>query len=417
MNDEPAMEPAKEAAKTAPVDRGENIGMMEPLLIAEGSRFRSRLTDLALELAQRSAAFRGSLPQSMLASLADLVRAMNCYYSNLIEGHNTHPIDIERAQKNDYSRNSHKRNLQLEAKAHIGVQKWIDEGGLKGRAVSIDGIRETHRRFCELLPDEFLCAEDPETKKRVRVVPGEPRTLDVRVGNLIPISPGAVPRFLDRFSQVYSRLGKTETILAAAAAHHRLTWIHPFLDGNGRVARLMSHATFLDTLDTGAVWSVARGLARSEVGNYKERLAACDATRRNDLDGRGHLSEEALVAFTEYFLRVCIDQVDFMEKLMQPQEFRTRILSWAGEEIKLKKLPPESGRILEAVLYHGGELSRAEAIASGTSERSAQRIVAALIDKGVLASDSSRAPLRLVFPAALAPRWMPGLYPAEDRRG
>jgi hypothetical protein len=66
---------------------------MEPLLIAEGSRFRSSATDLAFELAQRSAAFRGSFPQSLLASLADLVRAMNCYYSNLIEGHNTHPVD------------------------------------------------------------------------------------------------------------------------------------------------------------------------------------------------------------------------------------------------------------------------------------------------------------------------------------
>lgn len=31
------------------------------------------------------------------ASLADLVRVMNCYYSNLIEGHDTRPRDIERA--------------------------------------------------------------------------------------------------------------------------------------------------------------------------------------------------------------------------------------------------------------------------------------------------------------------------------
>jgi hypothetical protein len=66
-----------------------------------------------------------------LASLADLVRAMNCYYSNLIEGHDTHPIDIERALKSDYSNDAKKRDLQLEAQAHIAVQKWIDAGGLK----------------------------------------------------------------------------------------------------------------------------------------------------------------------------------------------------------------------------------------------------------------------------------------------
>ena len=77
---------------------------------------------------------------------------MNCYYSNLIEGHDTHPVDIERALKNDYSADSAKRNLQLEAKAHIAVQQWIDEeGGLVTQAASMDGICEIHRRFCELL--------------------------------------------------------------------------------------------------------------------------------------------------------------------------------------------------------------------------------------------------------------------------
>ncbi len=101
---------------------------MEPLLIGEDSRHRGELTDLAVDLAAKSAGFRRSLPQGLLAALADLVRAMNCYYSNLIEGHDTHPVDIERALKNDYSTDPKKRDLQLEAKAHIAVQRWIDRG-------------------------------------------------------------------------------------------------------------------------------------------------------------------------------------------------------------------------------------------------------------------------------------------------
>src|SRR5437763_6064796 len=136
--------------------RGESIGLMEPLLIGESSKHRAGLTDLALELAQKSAGFRRSLPESLLASLADLVRAMNCYYSNLIEGHDTHPIDIERALKGDYSKDAKKRDLQLEAKAHISVQQWIDRGGLTGRALTADAISEVHRRFCDLLPDDLL---------------------------------------------------------------------------------------------------------------------------------------------------------------------------------------------------------------------------------------------------------------------
>src|SRR5437867_1174435 len=194
-------------------DRGESPAEMEPLLIGETSRFRGSLTDFAVELAQKAAGIRRSLPESLLKSLADLVRSMNCYYSNLIEGHETHPIDIERALKNDYSKDAKKRDLQFEAKAHIAVQQWIDNRGLKGRSLTIDGIRETHSRFCTLLPDDLLWVED-RSGKRIRVVPGEPRLRDVQVGDHVAISALAVPRFLRRFEDVYSNLGKTETILS-----------------------------------------------------------------------------------------------------------------------------------------------------------------------------------------------------------
>ncbi|MEE8606038.1 MAG: Fic family protein [Nitrospiraceae bacterium] len=385
---------------------------MEPLLVSESSRHRTALTDVAVELAAKSAGFRRSLPGGVLTALTDLVRAMNCYYSNLIEGHDTHPVDIERALKNDYSADAEKRNLQLEAKAHITVQKWIDEGGLTGRATTADGLTEIHRHFGELLPEELLWTEDPETGERIKLIPGELRQRDVKVGRLIPVSPGALPRFLERFEAVYGKLGKTDTILAAASAHHRLLWIHPFLDGNGRVARLMSYAMLLETLDTGGVWSIARGLARDE-GTYKSQLMACDAERRNDLDGRGHLSEEALAKFTRFFLSTCIDQVEFMEVLVQPDRLRDRILIWTEEEIRAGALPPKSGAVLEAVLYRG-ELPRGEvAHIIDTSERQARRVTSALLGGEVLVSESSRAPLRLAFPAKLAARWMPGLFPEQ----
>jgi Fic family protein len=391
-------------------DRGENVSLMEPLLIGSDSNHRPALTDLAVELAARSAGFRRSLPDSLLSSLADLARAMNCYYSNLIEGHDTHPIDIERALKGDYSQDAKKRDLQLEAKAHIAVQQWIDTGGLKIPATTYESITEFHRRFCEALPEDLLWVEDPATKEKIKVIPGELRHRDVAVGRHIPISAPAVPRFLRRYEEVYVKLGKTETIIATAAAHHRLVWIHPFLDGNGRVARLVSHATLLEALDTGAVWSIARGLARN-VDAYKGHLAACDLPRRIDLDGRGNLSEENLAAFSKFFLNVCLDQVKFMEGLMQPNQLRARILLWAEEEIRLNKLPPQANNILDALLYRGA-LPRGDAAAIiSTGERHARRVVSALIDQGVVTSETTRAPLRLAFPASLASRWMPGLFP------
>ena len=402
----------KNAAKIPADDRGEPVTLMEPMLIGEGSRHRGVLTDLAVELAAQAAGFRRSLPEGVVSALCGLVRSMNCYYSNLIEGHDTHPVDIERALKEDYSADQKKRDLQLEARAHIAVQEWIDEGGLRGRATAAAGLRETHARFCALLPEELLWGENPETGERFKLTPGAYRTRDVKVGRHVAISAGAVPRFLERFEEVYTGKGKTDQILCTAAAHHRLLWIHPFIDGNGRVARLMSHAMLLESLDTGGIWSVARGLARSEA-DYKQHLANCDLERRNDLDGRGSRSEEALAAFTEFFLETCLDQVRFMEQLVEPNRLRKRILRWAREECESSDLPAKAGMLLEAILYRG-EVPRGDVSSLlDYSDRQARRVVAALLEREVIASASSRAPLRLHFSARLAPYWMPGLFPEK----
>ena len=395
-------------------DRDEWVAMAQPLLISQGNRQRGDLVDQCLDLVRKSAGFYRSLPPPLMQSLAELVRAMNCYYSNLIEGHDTHPIEIERALRNDYSADPRKRDLQHEAKAHIAVQEWIDAGGLNGRAFTADGIRELHRRFGELLPAGLLTVEDPATGRRAPVVPGEFRQRDVQVGQHVAVSAGAVPRFMDLFDHTYSPLRKTEAILAMAAAHHRLVWIHPFLDGNGRVARLMSHAVALELLGTGGVWSVARGLARN-VREYKSLLANCDMPRRNDYDGRGPLSEEALVEFTRFFLLVCLDQVEFMETLVQPDRLRARILMWAEEETRIGRMPQQGGAVLEAILYRG-ELGRGDAgRVIGTGDRQARRVVSDLLDRGVVVSENPRAPLRLAFPATLAARWLPGLFPDHSR--
>jgi len=121
-------------------------------------------------------------------------------------------VDIERALRNEYSTDAHNRDLQLEAQTHIAVQQWIDGGGLKGRrALTAEGLREIHDRFYELVPDDLLWIEDPKTEERVPVIPGELRNRDVQVGSLVAVNPGGLPRFLQRFEEVYGKVGKTES--------------------------------------------------------------------------------------------------------------------------------------------------------------------------------------------------------------
>jgi len=383
---------------------------MEPMLVSSSSAMRDGLADKALELAERSAGFRRSLPDGIVDALSDLVRAMNCYYSNLIEGHDTHPVDIERALNEEFSNDPEQRDLQLEAKAHIEVQVWIDEGGTDGAAARSDAIIEIHRRFCEKLPDDLLWVDNPDSGERVSVIPGELRDRNVRVGQHVAISPGAVPRFLTRFEEAYRNLGRVDRVLAAAAAHHRLLWIHPFVDGNGRVVRLMSYVMLREALDTGGIWSVARGLARREA-EYKRHLQACDGPRRGDRDGRGTLSEAALATFVDFFLDICLDQISFMEELVEPDRLRDRMLIWAEEEIRGDRLPPKSELVLETILYRGSLPRKDVADLLSVGDRQARRITSALIKYGVVKSPTNRADLNLAFPAASAARWLPGLFP------
>ncbi|MHC2440244.1 hypothetical protein [Bradyrhizobium sp. USDA 4451] len=102
--------------------------------------------------------------------------------------------------------------------------------------------------------------------------------------------------------------------------------------------------------------------------------------RRNDLDGRGTLSGEALAKFAIFFLQTCIDQVTFMQGLLQPDQLRNRILIWAEEETRVDRLLQKSGAILEAILFRG-ELPRGDVAALlQTSERSARRVTSALLE-------------------------------------
>ena len=371
------------------------------------------LENLAFDLAREASELSAQLHPIVRLSVAELVRSMNCYYSNLIEGHNTHPRDIDRALANDYSTDPRKRDLQLEARAHIEVQRMIDARADFPRPPASRAFLEwTHREFCSRLPDSLLVVENPDTRERLQVVPGELRTRGVVVGRHIPPAAEELPAFMDRFEQAYSseRLTKPRQAIAAAAAHHRLLWIHPFLDGNGRVTRLMSHAMLLELGVGSALWSISRGLARRST-EYKRLLMAADEPRKGDLDGRGALSQSALIDFCSFFLECCLDQVRYMRELLEPSELQRRIELYVRDEEDAERLPKRSFTVLREALL-SGELERGRVpTLIDTSERTARRVISALVEKGLLVSQSHKAPLRLGFPIDVVERWFPSVYP------
>jgi Fic family protein len=292
--------------------------------------------------------------------------------------------------------------------------------------VSQEFLCHLHREFYGQLPEEFLIVTDPDTGRESRVVPGELRKEPVKIGRHVPPESGSLEALLKRFGEFYapdSHHGAAK-LVAAAAAHHRFMWIHPFLDGNGRVARLCAEAYFHRIPVSGyGLWSVSRGLARRNT-DYKAALSWADASRRNDLDGRGNLSNEGLIHFCRFFLEVCLDQVEYMSDLLKLEELIQRIRHYVdlrnrgmvpGPTGKKHPLRSKASGMLQDVLIHGSS-TRGEVIhASGLKERTGRNLLGMLLEEGLLVSDTPKGEVRLGFPIHAAGWFFPELYPVVGR--
>jgi len=270
-----------------------------------------KVNDLVAELSASTSALGSRLHSKTASNLADLVRTMNCYYSNLIEGHNTRPRDIERALAGDFDENESHRNLQIEAAAHVRVQLKIDTQFANGKLpepASSEFIQWLHRQFYQDASEEMLTIKNKNGS--ILMTPGEWRALpkhDNVVGRHVPPSSERVTDYMAYFEEKYrfKNLGAGARILVMSSAHHRFNYIHPFADGNGRVSRLMSHAMGLSAgIGAHGLWSISRGLARGmeSRSEYKAKMDYADTPRQGDLDGRGNLSEKALIDFVTWFL-------------------------------------------------------------------------------------------------------------------
>jgi Fic family protein len=386
------------------------------------------LQDLARDVLTRSSQLSGMLHPKSQLGIVELIRLINSYYSNLIEGRSTHPAEIERAMRKDYSADSVKRNLQMESLAHIHCQQALEDRLEKEPDLDPSDpafLSWVHREFYSKLPEELHWVENTKTGKRFQVIGGEFREHDVEVGRHLPPEHDDVPLFLERFFDGYRR-GKHHGIIpivATAAAHHRLAWIHPFLDGNGRVARLYIDAC-LRTLPVPGygLWNVSRGLARKR-DEYMHVLDEADSQRQSDFDGRGNLSNKALVKFCEFVLEVCLDQIDYMTEMLRLDDLLERFKGYVQMR-HLKAYPPppghpagmkiEAARMMQEVLLRG-EVTRGEVAAAAGSARTGRDILPQLLNEGILVSSMPKGPVRLAFPTHLAGHLFPELYPMGAR--
>lgn len=398
------------------VDFYDDPVQMEPLLI-DGSRpVYNSLTGLAHELSEASACLDAALVPSTARSLSALVENMNCYYSNLIEGHKTLPIDIEQALK-EASGKADQQDLQSLAFAHVEADRWARQQTLT-RDTLLPFLLDVHRVFCQHLPEDLLRLSDGSIME-----PGEFRPInkEVQVGRHLAPKAETLGRFLERYAKVYGQrlewakkggISKLDGIVTSFAAHHRLAWIHPFLDGNGRVARIALDAMLRECGVNGTcLWSMSRGFAKAS-DEYKARLAGADEHRMGDLDGRGNLSEKRLAEFIEYSLQTAIDQAKYMGRMFALENIRSRVEGYF-HRVRFDLKPESAYLFLHA--FGMGEFERGEASRiTGLSERVARAVLSDLVGEGFLLSDTPKGKVRVGFPVHALGSLLPNLYPAGD---
>ncbi|MFI4940912.1 MAG: Fic family protein [Burkholderiales bacterium] len=347
--------------------------------------------------------------------LRETLRPMNSFYTNKIEGQHTEPILIERALAQDFSDKPDEARKQRIAIAHIETERWGESTYLTFDASTFfhPGVPQAiHAHLhAQLLETDLIQLGEDGIEERVH--PGAWREKGVKIGQHIPPDPGTIPQFMDKWYEGYrySKAGEN-ALIALMAAHHRFTWIHPFADGNGRTARLHTHFGLASLGLTQGLWSPMRGLAR-EQENYYIHLIKADQGRHGDYDGRGVLTEKGLIEFIAFFMRICLDQMEFMTSMLNIPTFDARLAEMLAAEstkAETKALKVEAAAPL-AYLGTVPSLERAKFKGMmGLAARTADRVLADLLKLGIVTSKSPKGPLELALPLKLFRYLFPRLW-------
>jgi Fic family protein len=381
------------------------------------------LVSLAEEVWVKSAKLSSIYSPHVLESLKELLRKVNSYYSNRLESEGTHPVDIERAMRKDFDIDEKKRNLQQLSLAYIETQKEIEKECKKGHFEPFSKAftlwvhkrlysKEEMRVFCNIPTNQ-----DGTTS--VTMTPGELREDDVAVGEHTAPAHEELSSLFATYESFYNKkfnsMTQAHKLIYVIVAHHKLTWLHPFLDGNGRTSRLILDGTMCHIgLEGYGLWNISRGLARN-ANEYKRYLSYADQKRQGDRDGRGQLSLKGLELYTKFMLEMALDQITYMNKMLQLNTLSSRI----GKFIELSRqgmytiepMPKYSETLLKELLMQG-EVSRGEVKSIiGAGETTARNLIKKLLELEYIESSSPKGAIRLKFNSYFASKIFPELIP------
>ncbi|RBQ31099.1 cell filamentation protein Fic [Arcobacter sp. FW59] len=373
----------------------------------------------------KSAKLTGGHNIHFINAIKDLLRITNSYYSNRIESEGTHPIDIEKAMKKEFSNDEKKKDLQQLSLIHIEIQKYLENEALQidnTKLYSLDTILEVHKKFYSKKELAYALKIKYENLE-VDMIAGELRKHFVKVGNHIAPDPDELGACFNEFETLYNQCrfeSQTMKLIYALCSHHRFVYIHPFYDGNGRISRLyLDYLLQKINLEGYGLWNLSRGLARN-VESYKKALAIADESYKGGYDdGRGNLSLKALKQFLEFMLDTALDQIEYMSSVIRMDLIASRISNYVEFSQKnmypnINPLPKHSQKIFEYLLMYGEIPRNSIKDILNVSKPTAIKIVKELEERGYLSSIETQSPIRIKFNSHFASEIIPELFPKSN---
>ena len=166
------------------------------------------------------------LPKDAVKRIIEDIRLRHTYHSDAIEG-NTLTLQ--------------ETKLVLEEGVAIGGKPLKDHIEARNDAEAFDLMMELAKPK-KKISQEIIQQIHEFVTKGILKNPGQYRTENVRITG-VKIKPPSylkIVKLMDEYTQNIEKL-KLQTIKKAAFIHHEFVKIHPFIDGNGRVARLLTN--------------------------------------------------------------------------------------------------------------------------------------------------------------------------------
>lgn len=364
-----------------------------------------------------SAKLTGGYNKYFIDAIKDLLKITNSYYSNRIESEGTHSIDIEKAMKKEFSNDEKKKNLQQLSLIHIEIQEYLENKALneKEKLYSMDSILDVHKRFYSKVEMAYAL-KIKHSDLEVDMIPGELRKSFVKIGSHIAPNPDDLITIFNEFEILYNQCkfeSQTMKLIYALCSHHRLVYIHPFYDGNGRSRLYLDYLFQKIGLEGYGLWNLSRGLARN-VDEYKKALSIADEPYRGSYDdGRGL---KALKQFLDFMLDIALDQIKYMSSVIKIDLIAKRMSNYVEFSQKnmyenIKPLPKHSQKIFESLLIYGEIPRNSVKDILNVSKPTAIKIVKELEDRGYINSVEPKSPIRIRFNSHFASEVIPEIFP------